>query len=132
MYYHMVQSFPKGEGVLPKIAHKMAVKLAEHFKDYEVLICTHTDRDHIRSRFIINSVALEIGRKFYIITPEIEPIKQLNDKLCMEYGFEVCKPKPKHKLRLPQIEWTVWIWILISLLPLASDIISLSLVCGIS
>ena len=97
MYYHMVQSFPKGEDVHPKIAHEMAVKLAEHFKDYEVLICTHTDRDHIHSHFIINSVALETGRKFHISTPEIEPIRQLNDRLCMEYGFEICKPKPKHE-----------------------------------
>lgn len=97
MYYHMVQSFPKGENVPPKIAHEMAVKLAEHFKDYEVLICTHTDRDHIHSHFIINSVALENGRKFHISTLEIEPIRQLNDKLCMEYGFEICKPKPKYE-----------------------------------
>ena len=97
MYYHMVQSFPKGEDVPPKIAHEMAVKLAEHFKDYEVLICTHTDRDHIHSHFIINSVAIESGRKFHISTPEIEPIRQLNDKLCMEYGFEICRPKPKHE-----------------------------------
>lgn len=29
MYYHMVQSFPKGEDVPAKIAHEMAVKLAE-------------------------------------------------------------------------------------------------------
>lgn len=97
MYYHMTQSFPKGEDVPPKIAHEMAVKLAEHFKDYEVLICTHTDRDHIHSHFIINSVAFDSGRKFHISTPEIEPIRQLNDRLCMEYGFEICQPKPKYE-----------------------------------
>ena len=97
MFYHMVQSFPKGEAVPPEIAHEMAVKLAAYFKDYEVLVCTHTDRDHIHSHFIINSVSLETGRKFHISTPEIEPIRQLNDALCMEYGFEICKPKPKEK-----------------------------------
>lgn len=97
MYYHMVQSFPKGEDVPPRIAHEMAVKLAAHFKDYEVLVCTHTDRDHIHSHFIINSVSYENGRKFHISTPELEPIRQLNDRLCMQYGFEVCKPKPKHE-----------------------------------
>ncbi len=97
MYYHMVQSFPKGEDVPPKIAHEMAVTLAEYFKDYEVLICTHTDRDHIHSHFIINSVAFDSGRKFHISTPEIEPIRQLNDKLCIEYGFEICRSKPKHE-----------------------------------
>ncbi len=97
MYYHMVQSFPKGEDVPPKIAHEMAVRLAKYFKDYEVLICTHTDRDHIHSHFIINSVAFDSGRKFHISTPELEPIRQLNDKLCIEYGFEICRSKPKHE-----------------------------------
>ncbi|HWS41783.1 MAG TPA: relaxase/mobilization nuclease domain-containing protein [Pseudoflavonifractor sp.] len=97
MFYHMVQSFPKGEAVPPETAHEMAVKLAAYFKDYEVLVCTHTDRDHIHSHFIINSVSFETGRKFHISTPEIEPIRQLNDVLCMEYGFEICKPKPKEK-----------------------------------
>lgn len=97
MFYHMVQSFPKGEAVPPVVAHEMALKLAAYFKEYEVLICTHTDRDHIHSHFIINSVSFETGRKFHISTPEIEPIRQLNDALCMEYGFEVCVPKPKEK-----------------------------------
>ncbi|MDY4784388.1 relaxase/mobilization nuclease domain-containing protein [Pygmaiobacter massiliensis] len=97
MFYHMVQSFPKGEAVPPEVAHEMAVKLAAYFKDYEVLVCTHTDRDHIHSHFIINSVSFETGRKFHISTPELEPIRQLNDALCMEYGFEVCQPKPKEK-----------------------------------
>lgn len=97
MFYHMVQSFPKGEAVPPEVAHEMALKLAAYFKDYEVLICTHTDRNHIHSHFIINSVSFETGQKFHISTPEIEPIRQLNDALCMEYGFEVCQPKPKEK-----------------------------------
>lgn len=97
MFYHMVQSFPKGEAVPPAVAHEMAVKLAAYFKEYEVLVCTHTDRDHVHSHFIINSVSFETGRKFHISTPEIEPIHRLNDTLCMEYGFEVCVPKPKEQ-----------------------------------
>lgn len=97
MYYHMVQSFPKGEDVPPKVAHEMAVKLAEHFKDYEVLICTHVDREHIHSHFIINSVSFETGKKFHISTPDLEPIRRRNDELCMEYGFEICKSKPKYE-----------------------------------
>lgn len=51
MYYHMVQSFPKGEKVDPVTAHAAALKLAEYFGDHEVLACTHTDRDHIHSHF---------------------------------------------------------------------------------
>lgn len=63
MFYHMVQNFPKGADVDPKTAHAAAVELAGYFKDYEVLVCTHTDREHIHSHFIINSVNFETGKK---------------------------------------------------------------------
>lgn len=44
LFYHMVQSFPKGEAVDPVTAHAAALKLAEYYEGYEVLVCTHTDR----------------------------------------------------------------------------------------
>lgn len=47
MFYHMVQSFPKGEAVNPVAAHAAALKLAEYYEGYEVLVCTHIDREHI-------------------------------------------------------------------------------------
>ena len=49
LFYHMVQSFPKGEAVDPVAAHAAALKLAEYYEGYEVLVCTHTDREHIHS-----------------------------------------------------------------------------------
>ena len=55
LFYHMVQSFPKGEAVDPVAAHAAALKLAEYYEGYEVLVCTHTDREHIHSHFLINS-----------------------------------------------------------------------------
>ena len=45
LFYHMVQSFPKGEAVDPLTAHAAALKLAEYYEGYEVLVCTHTDRN---------------------------------------------------------------------------------------
>ena len=47
MFYHMVQSFPKGEAVDPRQAHEAARRLAEFFDGCEVLVCTHVDREHI-------------------------------------------------------------------------------------
>ena len=35
MYYHMIQSFPKGEKVDPVTAHTAALKLAEYFRDHD-------------------------------------------------------------------------------------------------
>ena len=64
MFYHMVQSFPKGVDIDPRAAHEAARRLAGYFGGCEVLVCTHTDREHIHSHCIINSVNFETGKKY--------------------------------------------------------------------
>ena len=98
MFYHMVQSFPKGEPVDPATAHAAALKLAEYFEGREVLVCTHTDRDHIHSHFIINSVSLEDGKKLHISEPELTELRQRNDEICMEFHLPVFQPHEKKKV----------------------------------
>ncbi len=97
MYYHMVQSFPKDAQVDPVQAHAAALKLAEWFKDREVLVCTHIDREHIHSHFVINSVSLEDGKKLHIADPELEELKKLNDQICLEFGLPVFQPQEKKR-----------------------------------
>ena len=53
MFYHMVQSFPKGADIDPCAAHEAARRLAGYFEGCEVLVCTHVDREHIHSHCII-------------------------------------------------------------------------------
>ena len=64
MFYHMVQSFPKGADIDPRMAHEAARRLAGYFEGCEVLVCTHVDREHIHSHCIINSVNFETGKKY--------------------------------------------------------------------
>ncbi|MFI3255094.1 MAG: relaxase/mobilization nuclease domain-containing protein, partial [Eubacteriales bacterium] len=56
-FYHFVQSFSPEEKITPELAHEVALRLAEFYKDYEVLVATHVDADHIHSHFILNSVS---------------------------------------------------------------------------
>lgn len=93
MFYHMVQSFPKGEAVDPVTAHAAALKLAEYYEGYEVLVCTHTDREHIHSHFLINSVNFDTGRKLHIAKEQLQELRQRNDQACMEFSLPVFKPK---------------------------------------
>lgn len=99
MFYHMVQSFPKEEQVDPAAAHAAALKLAEYFEGREVLVCTHTDRDHIHSHFIINSVSLEDGRKLHISEPELSELRRRNDAVCAEFGLPVFQPERPQKVK---------------------------------
>ena len=95
LFYHMVQSFPKDEAVDPVTAHAAALKLAEYYEGYEVLVCTHADREHIHSHFLINSVNFDTGRKLHIAKEQLQELRQRNDKVCIEFSLPVFKPKER-------------------------------------
>ena len=84
MFYHMVQSFPKGADVDPRTAHEAACRLAGYFEDCEVLVCTHVDREHIHSHCIINSVNFETGKKVHMADEQIQELRVRNDQICEE------------------------------------------------
>ena len=94
LFYHMIQSFPKGEDVDPLTAHTAALKLAEYYSGHEVLVCTHTDRDHIHSHFVINSVSFETGKKLHIAREQLQELRQRNDRVCKEFSLPVFVPDP--------------------------------------
>ena len=89
MFYHMVQSFPKGAAVDPQQAHEAARRLAEYFDGCEVLICTHVDREHIHSHCIINSVNFETGKKLHMAKEQLQELMRRNDAICQEMGLPV-------------------------------------------
>ena len=87
MFYHMVQSFPKGANIDPRTAHEAARRLAEYFEGCEVLVCTHVDREHIHSHCIINSVNFETGKKVHMADEQIQELRVRNDQICEELGL---------------------------------------------
>ena len=89
MFYHMVQSFPKGAEVDPRQAHEAARRLAEYFDGCEVLVCTHVDREHIHSHCVINSVNFETGKKLHMAKEQIRELMRRNDMICQEMGLPV-------------------------------------------
>lgn len=95
LFYHMVQSFPKGETVDPVTAHAAALRLAEYYEGYEVLVCTHTDREHIHSHLLINSVNFDTGRKLHVAKEQLQELRQRNDQVCMEFSLPVFQPKER-------------------------------------
>ena len=89
MFYHMVQSFPKGEMIDPRQAHEAARRLAEYFDGCEVLVCTHVDREHIHSHCVINSVNFETGKKLHMTKEQLQELMRRNDMICQEMGLPV-------------------------------------------
>ena len=89
MFYHMVQSFPKGAAVDPRQAHEAARRLAGYFEGCEVLVCTHVDREHIHSHCVINSVNFETGKKLHMAKEQLQELMRRNDAICQEMGLPV-------------------------------------------
>ena len=99
MFYHVFQSFHPDDPLTPETAHEIALKLAEQFDGYEVLVATHCDKEHLHSHFVINSVGFENGKKFHADKDFLANLRQRSDELCLEYGLSVIK---RQKEKQPQ------------------------------
>lgn len=99
LYYHLVQSFPKGYEISPELAHKIALEFTERaFKDYECVVATHIDREHIHSHIVFNSVSFQTGNKYHSNKDSVLKLMQLSDKICSQYGVGTLDD-PKKKMK---------------------------------
>jgi len=95
MYFHFVQSFHPEEDITPEEAHAVALELAQQWKDYEVIVATHTDAAHIHSHLVINSVSFQNGKKLHFEKEDLTHIRAVSDALCRQHGLSVCQ-KTEH------------------------------------
>lgn len=92
-FYHYTQSFQDDENISPQTAHEIALKFAEeNYKDFEVLVATHMDNDHLHSHFIINSVSFATGKKLHQPPDTLRKLRASSDNLCKEFGLDVLEP----------------------------------------
>ena len=106
MFYHITQSFHPDEPITPELAHEIALRFAkENFGDYEVLVATHTDKSHIHSHLVVNSVSCETGYKYHSDNENIERLRQASDRLCLEYSLSVVEPKAKSNKQMSAREY---------------------------
>ena len=93
-YKHFVQSYHKDEEIDSEKAHELAyqfVERAELFKDFEVLIATHSDKEHIHTHFIVNSVNAITGKKIQMKKTDIYILRNLSNEICLENGLSIPK-----------------------------------------
>jgi len=88
--HHFIQSFVPGE-VTFEVAHEIGEKWAkEIFGDnFQGILSTHIDRDHIHNHIIINSVSHIDGKKYDANKGEYKLIREKSDNLCKEYNLSI-------------------------------------------
>lgn len=103
--HHIIQSFKPGE-VTPVLANEIGKELAKELAPgHEVVIYTHTDKDHIHNHIVINAVSFETGAKYHAHgKEELFKIREVSDRLCSERGLSVIQ-EPSAEQRYHRAEY---------------------------
>lgn len=88
--YHIIQSF-NGNEVSPEKSNQIGIELAQSLwgDKYQVVVCTHTNKDNVHNHIVLNSVSFIDGSKYHNSNVDIALLKETNDELCIKYGLSV-------------------------------------------
>ena len=89
-YYHFVQSFSEADGLTPQEAHAIGLELARReFPDFEALVATHVDTEHLHNHLVVNSVSFRDGRKLHQSAADLLAHRLANDEICAAHSLEI-------------------------------------------
>jgi hypothetical protein len=97
-YEHFIHSFAKDDDITPETALEISRKMIEglpQFKDYQVLLATHTDKEHIHTHIVVNSVSGLDGKKWQRSPKDLQAFREKSDELCKSYGLSVIEKAKK-------------------------------------
>lgn len=96
--YHIIQSF-KGKEISPEKCNQIGKEFAKQLwgDKYQVLVCTHTNKDNIHNHIILNSVSFIDGSKYHNSNVDIALMKQTNDDICFKYRLNVLETAKANK-----------------------------------
>ena len=88
--YHFIQSF-NGKEVSARECNDIGMELANSLwgDKYQMLVCTHIDKDNVHNHIILNSVSFIDGSKYHNSNVEIALVREINDDLCRKYNLSV-------------------------------------------
>jgi hypothetical protein len=94
-YIHFTQSFAPYDRVTPELLKKIADELVRHpsFNGYQVAYAVHTDREHLHTHFIVNTVHQETAEKWRQSKEELQAFKDFSDDICRKHGLIITQGK---------------------------------------
>lgn len=96
MFKHFILSWSKDEDITPELGLAITNEWVEQiFPEFNAVIVSHTDRDHVHCHIVVNSVNNVTGKKLRISKSQFQDMKDINDTLCKQYGLSVVE-KGKH------------------------------------
>lgn len=97
MFYQFVQSFDPAEDATPQEVHAIGLELAQKlFPEFEVVVATHVDTDHLHNHLIVNSVSWKDGHKLHQNAADLQRQRQVSDEICMAHGLQVLESPKRY------------------------------------
>lgn len=101
-FYHYYQSFSPNDNVSRDLVHQIGIEFAERaWKNNEVIVATHLDKDHLHNHFVINGIDLETGKRLRQGPNTLKELRAISDEICLKYGVNILPPYEKTKLKSP-------------------------------
>ena len=90
LFYHFVQSFSADDNVTPQEANAIGLEFAQRqFPDFEVVVATHVDTNHLHNHLVVNSVSFRDGHKLHQSPDDLLTHRKVNDEICLAHGLSV-------------------------------------------
>ena len=114
--HHFIQSFSPNDNITPETVHRFGVEYVKQcFPNYQVVVSTHIDKEHLHNHIIVNSCNMITGKKFYDNKESMKNNRDISDKLCRKYGVSVISTQSEFKpidqttmqLALKQKSWKI-------------------------
>lgn len=99
-YIHFTQSFAPYDKVTPTDVKEIADELVQmdFFKGFEIAYAVHTDKEHLHTHFIVNSVNAETGLKWKQSAEQLQMLKDYSDELCRKRGLIITNGKKDNRI----------------------------------
>lgn len=96
--HHYCHSFSHDDDVTPEQVHKITLDLVQKIAgdNFQYVVATHSDKDHIHSHIVINSVNMVTGKKWLGNQTTLKAMRKESDRHCIENNLSIVKEPNKN------------------------------------
>ena len=102
---HIIQSWSPEESAKfdPAVFNELGRELAtRQFPGHQVLVVTHTDREHVHNHIVVNTVHVETGARIHNKFHHLHDLRALSDQICLDRGLTIPNQQAKgREARMP-------------------------------
>lgn len=96
--HHIIQSFSPEDNLTPEQVHEIGRQTMMAFTggDYEFVIATHTDKNHLHNHIILSTTNTSTLKKMRWQKNTLKNLRAISDKHAAKYGAKIIEPTMKN------------------------------------